>query len=78
MAIIANLNFPDVTEVEIGRAIVKLAAFSVPPTAFAFLEQAENAPTFPQSKVSSPFVMQGAFTDEGKYLEPTVGQIWPR
>jgi len=76
MAIIANVTSP--LGITSGQVIPRSIIFTVPPTAYAFLTEGENAVPFPAYKLQSPYVVQGAVSVEGKYLEPNVGQIWPR
>lgn len=78
MAVIANVSSP-VESVALSLVIVKFVAFSITPSAAAFVGEIVDAVTLPPyPKMASPYVMQGAFTDEGRYLEPNIGQIWPR
>lgn len=57
--------------------------FPVPPSAFGFLtslnELYENIiPVGPGIGLKAPHMITGAVLPEGAYLEPTIGQIWPR
>lgn len=48
--------------------------FPTPPTAWAFLIDPDEEPAF--DRISS--AIAGAVYPESVYLEPTIGQIWPR
>lgn len=50
--------------------------FPVPPTAGGFLTDVEMEFAF--DGVGLPWVVTGALYPESPYLEPRVGQIWPR
>lgn len=62
-----------------GMITVIAARFPVPPSAIAFLtavDAIENAPIAFDSVFGFP--IGAALTPESLYLEPTIGQIWPR
>jgi hypothetical protein len=56
--------------------------FPTPPAAFAFLVDplVELDPPVPMTydAIGPPYVIVGALSPAGPYLEPTIGQIWPR
>jgi hypothetical protein len=52
-------------------------AFSLPPLALGFATEVEEAVSL-LNRIGSPYYVNGAFSVEGQYLEPTIGQIWPR
>lgn len=64
---------PDSTPAPIG------GRFPTPPSAFAFLTdvELENELSI-YDGLMAPYVYIGALSPEGKFLEPTIGQIWPR
>lgn len=54
--------------------------FPTPPTAIAFLTDVD---AFEESPIvfdglGPPYYLNGVLVSEGDYLEPTIGQIWPR
>lgn len=51
--------------------------FPTPPIVGAFLTAVDGSVGDIEG-VSNPYVIAGALLPEGGYLEPTIGQIWPR
>lgn len=73
---VGDLMMPyEVTGVS-GVSEIVLDRFEVPAVAWGFLLDLEDDVSF--DKIESPYVVAGALTSEGDYLEPTIGQIWPR
>jgi len=67
------------TDIGVPDLITALAPsrFPVPPTAWGFLTDIlELEMAF--SRVGPPYVYTGLLYPESPYLEPTIGQIWPR
>lgn len=55
--------------------------FPTPPAGIAFLTGVDaliDAPIIPPGGLIAPYLIIGAVTPAGLYLEPTIGQIWPR
>jgi hypothetical protein len=54
--------------------------FPVPPSAAAFLTGVDSMIDEPMrfDGLTSPYLIMGAVFPESGYLEPTLGQIWPR
>jgi hypothetical protein len=54
--------------------------FPVPSIAWGFLAAVENSSVFPQWAFTRgpPYFLGSALTPEASYLEPKIGQIWPR
>jgi len=50
--------------------------FPTPPIVGAFLVDVEEEMAF--DRIMSPYTITGALFPESGYLEPNVGQIWPR
>jgi hypothetical protein len=50
--------------------------FPTPPTVGSFLVDVENE--MPFDGIMAPYVYIGVLYPESPYLEPTIGQIWPR
>jgi hypothetical protein len=55
--------------------------FPTPPAAFGFLINVVDEDynlAYKLDALTSPYVINGALNPPGQYLEPTIGQIWPR
>jgi len=50
--------------------------FPTPPVVGAFLVDVENEMAF--DGIGAPYIYIGVLYPESPYLEPTIGQIWPR
>ena len=78
MAIIANVVSP-VEPAVINVVIPRFAAFPVVPSAGGFCVDLEDGVEVPLVKLATPpLSLQGVLAAESPYLEPTLGQIWPR
>lgn len=76
MANIAQVVSPDEPLLAMSVAY-RPSAFFLPPMALGFSTEVENG-VEPLQRIASPYFVYGSFSTEGPYLEPTVGQIWPR
>lgn len=55
--------------------------FPTPPSAFGFLvdpRDVDGELAYGVDGLESPYILAGALSPQGTYLEPTTGQIWPR
>lgn len=76
MATIATCAFPMSVDVVEHTPLPTPGHFFFPPVAFSFLTNVDDA--WATDRVMSPYLLTGALLPEGAYLEPTIGQIWPR
>jgi hypothetical protein len=79
MAIIADVRQPSPDVITSEAVSFAPAVFSVPPTSFGFMTDIAEDISAPVSGLSFPYILQGVLVSpESNYLEPTIGQIWPR
>lgn len=78
MATIASVSSP-VESFAINPVASALISgrFSIPPSALGFITEGESVLGL-KLGLQTPYVIQGALDPESPYLEPTIGQIWPR
>jgi hypothetical protein len=58
------------------EATIRTNRFPTPPIAWGFLTEVIDA--WQVEGVEAPYLVGGALTPGGTYLEPNIGQIWPR
>lgn len=74
---LGDVNTPfEMTALDRVEGLVRANRFPVPPVAWGFLTDVETDMAF--SHVQAPYTIYGALFPESPYLEPTIGQIWPR
>jgi hypothetical protein len=78
MALIAGCSqpYPDLTSVD-AVPIPITNRFPVPVVAWGFGVDIEDA-LGPIQGLTPPYAIAGAVNPEALYLEPNIGQIWPR
>lgn len=74
----ALLDVDIVTTVQAIGAINFTSRFPTPPAAFGFLGAPDDDFAFSVMDPIATGTLIGVLLPEGKYLEPTLGQIWPR
>lgn len=76
---VGTLRDVDLVTAVVGYSVIVANRFPVPPTAAAFLTEIEALEDTPMvfDVVFGPPIA-AALSPESVYLEPTIGQIWPR
>lgn len=78
MATIANCIEPvTITAVDLVPAGQRNNEFPTPPIAWGFATDLDLE-LYPIIGLEAPYQIIGAVYPESDYLEPTIGQIWPR
>lgn len=80
MAIVANLSQPalDFSSVYVVLPSLVVNRWPIPVTAWGFMNEVPDTVEIPSKRIASPYLFMGGLVPEGQYMEPTVGQIWPR
>jgi|tagenome__1003787_1003787.scaffolds.fasta_scaffold20989187_6 hypothetical protein len=73
------IDVGDVTSI-VGLTSTVSNRFPIPPSAAAFLTDVDALANEPLrfDHLMTPYILVGAVAPTGSFLEPTIGQIWPR
>lgn len=77
MATIANCTQPVTVATVDSVPVPRISVFPVPPTAWGFATELD-LDLYPFIALGPPYQIIGAVYPESDFLEPTIGQIWPR
>lgn len=64
----------EIASIDTAKPVIN--RFPAPPVAWAFLTDVEDSHTYPQLRITRS--LTGVLVPYNDYLEPTIGQIWPR
>jgi len=79
MATIAACSQPvEITTVPSVLGTIRNNVFPTPPISWGVLTDLDIDPVYSVTGLTAPYYLIGAVYPESPYLEPTIGQIWPR